>query len=181
MPANLQADVDVNRIAQLIQWLPADQYSACLSYLVHQLVPSALVGDATAAGMEPEEAVSCYILERLGRTRSDAYAAALISMVRNNDTEFDAWLFSDDREQMILVADAQLAATGEELLERYLDYRDNYPEYGVIHPSDYSGPNEKDGEEEWARLVSDFTDLVRDWRDGFLRELVEDVNRVSST
>jgi hypothetical protein len=86
--------MDMDRIAQLIQLLPAEQYAACLSDLVHQLVPIALVGDVTATGMEPEEAVDHYIRDRLGRTRSDAYAAALISMVRENDSDFDGWLFS---------------------------------------------------------------------------------------
>jgi hypothetical protein len=175
-----KSHVDIDRLAQLIQYLPADQYGACLRDLVHRLVAIALVGDVTAANMEPEEAVNHYIRERLGHTRSDSFAAALISMVRNNDADFDGWFFSDDREQMILVADAELRAIGEELLERYLDYRDNYPEYAVIHPSDYSGPKEDDEDEEWARHVSDFTDLVRDWRDGFLKELVEDVIRVNA-
>jgi hypothetical protein len=46
----MMARLDVARIEQLTQLLPADQYAACLSNEVHQLVARALVGDVTIAG-----------------------------------------------------------------------------------------------------------------------------------
>jgi hypothetical protein len=166
--------LDIDRMLQLIPCVPADHYGRCLVDLVRRLVSVAL---AAGAIEKDSEAVDAYIRERLGHTRSETRAAELIERVRENDPDFDDWLFSGDHEEMILVADSALRSGGEELLERYLNYRDNYPEYGVIHPSDYSGPKEEDEESEWARLVADFADLVRDWRDGFLQGLITAVSR----
>jgi hypothetical protein len=157
--------------------LPADEYNLSLIANVRALVYVAVAGNPDFDG-PPEEAVESYIRERLGRSRSPAFAARLVSIARENDSEFDHWLFLDDREELLFVADSELKATGVTLLEHYLDYRDNYSEYGIIHPSEFSGPIEDDEDAEWTRLVADFTSLARDWRDGFIKGLIEDVNRV---
>lgn len=172
-----RSDLDIARISELVRLLPADEYNLSLIANVRALVYIAVAGHPDFDG-PPEEAVESYIRERLGQGRSDSFAARLVSMARENDAEFDHWLFSDDREEMLLVADSELTATGVILLEHYLDYRDNYPAYGIIHPSALSGPMEDDEDAEWARLVAEFTSLARDWRDGFLKDLIEDVNRV---
>ncbi len=122
-----------------------------------------------------------YIRDRLRQTRGISFAAALISMARNNDPDLDNWLFADEEEELLLVADTALMVSGEVLLERYLNYRDVYPEYELIHPSEYSGPSEDDEEQEWGRLVEDFASLARDMRDGFLGELIADARRAAGT
>src|ERR1700730_10226895 len=100
--------LDVERIVQLIKVLPTDQYEFCLVGLVRQLVSVALAGEVLAEDVDREEAVGVYIRERLGHTCSRTYASELISMVRENDPDFDDWLFSGDHEEMLLVADSAL-------------------------------------------------------------------------
>ena len=75
---------------------------------------------------------------------------------------------------MILIADAEIDVFAEGVLESYIDYIENYPEYELIHPSNFSGPKETHEEKERQRLVDDWADLIRQWRDGFIRNLIED-------
>jgi len=153
-------------------------FGPVLRELVDRLVPLAATGVAHADDVDSEDTADTYIRNRLGQTTTSCSAGDLIGMVRENDPDFDDCLFADHEQELILVVGRNdLRSSGEELLERYLDYRDNYPEYEVVHPSDYTGPRRKSEEEEWARILDGFHDLVREWRDGFLHEMMDDMRR----
>jgi hypothetical protein len=123
---------------------------------------------------ELDDAISEQIHERLHNCRSDTNAAYLLSLAGMRDPDLNQALFPDGRAEAILVADEELRASGEDLLAKYLDYIANYPEYDLAHPSDHSGPREEDEDKEWERLVLDFANLVRHWRDDFIRALIHD-------
>lgn len=160
--------------------LPSDRGTEMLRQLVTALVPVAAQG----VGMEsadPDTLASAYVRERLGRSPSGGHASELISMACDSDPDFLDWIFADDHVELLIVSDEELARSGETLLERYLDYRDNYPERGLIHPSEYTGPVEDDEQEEWQRIASDFAALARSWRDRCLRQLILDVEKAKRT
>ena len=124
-----------------------------------------------------EDVISSYLNERLGHCKTNTAAGELVKMARDIDPDVDQWLLADNGIEMILVGDDKSYFSGETLLERYLDYCENYQEYELIHPSDYTGPREETESAEAKRISRDFAELVREWRDGFLQELIEDVRQ----
>lgn len=131
----------------------------------------------TLTNEQKEEAVFAELDERVHLCRSNAFAHDLLSMAANNDVNFDDAVFPDGRAHVILIADSEIPAVAEGVLMSYLEYLDNYPEYDVIHPSDFSGPKKDDEDEEWQRLVDDFSSMLREWRDDFIRKLIEDCGK----
>lgn len=167
-------------IGILAHFLPSDRGAEILRQLVTALVPVAVQGLGVESA-DPDTLAPAYVRERLGRSPSVGHAAELIGMACDNDLNFLEWIFADDQAELLLVSDEELARSGVTLLERYLDYRDNYPERELIHPSDYTGSVEDDEQEERQRIASDFVDLARSWRDQFLKQLIMDVEKAKRT
>jgi len=172
----LQADVDwVNALASA---LAGEARSEGLRALTELLIARNILDANPALTYEQREgAMADEINERVRWCRSDAFAHDLLSMAGNNDPDLDEALFPDGRAEIILIADSEMEVHAEGLLERYIDYIATYPHYDLIHPSDYSGPREDDEEKEWARLVDDFSWMLRQWRDSFMSKLLEDSAR----
>ena len=172
----LQRNTTVEWIARLAQVMPEGEQGALLRTVVED-VSAMAVAKLGRADSECLETAGEYCRSRLTRGRSKTFAADLVGMARDKDDDVDQWLFCGEPEACVLVADSEIHDEGTALLERYLDYRDNHPEYELVHPSDYSRPKEKTADLEWERLVDDFAELIRDWRDGFLAGLMEDAGK----
>src|SRR5258706_9117004 len=98
----------------------------------------------------------------------------MIAMAKQNDLDFDLFLFPDGRAEYVLIADSEIQRHAEALLDGYIYFVRNHPEYELPHPSDFSGPKEADDNEEWARHVDDFSWMLHQWRDDFMGRLLED-------
>jgi hypothetical protein len=145
--------------------------------VVSQLIMVAVTKQGELWEGGAEDVISSYLNERLGHCKTSTAAGELVKMARDIDPDVDHWLLADNGIEMILVGDDKSYFSGETLLERYLDYCENYQEYELIHPSDYTGPREETESAEAKRISRDFAELVREWRDGFLQELIEDVRQ----
>jgi len=164
---------DLELIDALASTLREADRGAALRTLVELLIESQLLENRQEYE-DIDVAVYDEIGERLRGCYSDAFVYELISIAQENDPDFDSFLFPDGRAEIVLVADRELYSAADTLLERYLDYISNYPEYNLVHPSDYIIPKEENENKEWQRLVGNFSDMIRDWRDRFVIRLIED-------
>jgi hypothetical protein len=162
-------------ISRLTALLPPGQKGAVLRGLVLEVAAIAARNLGSEKALD-EDTGSAYCRERLTSGRSIASASELITMAKHCDLE--EALFGPDPELLILVDDSELRSSGTALYEHYMECRGDYPEYELIDPSQHSGPQEETVELEYERQMDDFTQLVRDWRDGFLAQLVKDARGV---
>lgn len=171
----LPPQTDIDWINKLASTLSSGGLGEALESLAELLIAEYIVAaNPSLTHAQKEDAISEELNERLRSCRSDAFAAELFAMAANNDPDFDGFLFPDGRGEMIFIAGAAIEAHAECLLERYVDYIDTYPDYDLIHPSDFSGPRETDEDKESERLIRDFSFMLREWRDDFLCKLIED-------
>jgi hypothetical protein len=162
-------------ISRLTALLPPGQKGAVLRGLVLEVAAIAARNLGGEKALD-EDTGSAYCRERLTSGRSVACAAELVSQAKACDLE--EALFGPDPELLILVDDSELRSSGAVLYEHYMECRRDYPEYELIDPSEQSGPQEETAELEYERQMDDFTQLVRDWRDGFLGQLLKDARGV---
>lgn len=161
-------------ITRLTDRLGGDSRGLVLRKLCERLIQRIVKKKLDSSGDDFDQLVSEELEERIWNWRSEAFAAELIRDTRENDPNLDHWLFPDGFAETVLVSDGEILQKAEEVLNAFESYIAAYPDYDVIHPSDYSYPQAPNKEKERERIINDFAWMLRQWRDGFLAQLIKD-------
>lgn len=172
---------DKELIGELPINLPIHKQTNILKHCINSLISNYILKlDPERTKAEEENLIHDEINNRLRSCYSrNTFAQEIFSMAKDRFFDFEEIIFPDGIAEAVLVSELQLPEIGENILINYLSFIDAHPELELIHPNDFSSRHPKaiNEKQEWDRHVKDFTNIVSEWRDKFIRRLLVDCSK----
>ena len=163
---------DVDGLVAMYKSIPVEARAGILRELVYSTYENKNSSEV-ASLKEKSECYSNVLETIMTESLATDYVGDLMGLVKDKDPDYMHWHYPEGCLDCFLIPDSEFLSEGEALLNRYLDYRENCPEYDVIHPSDYIQPKENDQEAEYKRLCGLFADFIKETRNRFFKRLVK--------